>query len=92
MEHGLERAQRLRELAALSEDTGLVPSTHVVAHNHLLFQIQGISALFWLLWASRVSVAQTHMQTNTQIDMKYKLSKPERKAVESNTHTRDVNF
>lgn len=28
-------AQQLRTLAAFPEDLGSVPSTHVVAHNHL---------------------------------------------------------
>ena len=30
-----ETAQRLRALAALAEDLSLIPSTHMVAHNHL---------------------------------------------------------
>ena len=30
-----EKAQWLRALAALSEDPGSVPSTHMVANNHL---------------------------------------------------------
>ena len=33
--HGIEMAQQLRALAALVEDPGLIPSTHVVAHNSL---------------------------------------------------------
>lgn len=31
-----EMAHPLRKLAALPEDCGFIPSTHVVAHNHLL--------------------------------------------------------
>jgi hypothetical protein len=30
-----DTAQWIRTLAALAEDTGPVPSTHMVAHNHL---------------------------------------------------------
>ena len=35
-------AQRLRALGALSEDPGLVPSTHMMAKNHLQVQFQGL--------------------------------------------------
>ena len=31
--------------AALAEDPGLVPSTHIMAHNHPLFQLQ------WIQWS-----------------------------------------
>ena len=34
-----EMAQRLSALAALPEDPGLIPSTHMVAHNHLWYEI-----------------------------------------------------
>jgi hypothetical protein len=34
--------QRLRALAALAEDPGLIPSTHMVAHNHFKLYFQGI--------------------------------------------------
>jgi hypothetical protein len=37
-----EMAQWLRALAALAKDLGLVPSTHRVAHNHLILQFQRI--------------------------------------------------
>ena len=30
-----EMVQQLRALAALAEDMGLVPNTHVATHNHL---------------------------------------------------------
>lgn len=33
---------RLGALAAFAEDTVLVPSTHLVAQNHLSFRFQGI--------------------------------------------------
>lgn len=35
-------AQQLRALAALPEDPGSVPSTHMAAHNCLKLQFQGI--------------------------------------------------
>lgn len=37
-----EMAQWVREYTALVEDSGLVPSTHTVAHNHLKLHFQGI--------------------------------------------------
>jgi hypothetical protein len=37
-----EMAQRLKALAALPEDPGSIPSTHMVAHNCLQLQFQGI--------------------------------------------------
>jgi hypothetical protein len=35
-------AQWLRALALLPEDSGLIPSTHMMAHNHLQLQFQEI--------------------------------------------------
>lgn len=35
-------AQWLRALAALEEDLGLVPSTHMLVFNHLKLQFHGI--------------------------------------------------
>jgi hypothetical protein len=37
-----EMAQQLRELAALPEDWGLIPSTHMAAHKSLELQLQRI--------------------------------------------------
>lgn len=39
-------AQRSIALTVLPEDLGSIPSTHIVAHNHLYLQSQGI--LLWL--------------------------------------------
>lgn len=36
------KVQRFGALVALTEDLGLVPSTHVVGHRHLYLQFQGI--------------------------------------------------
>ena len=36
-----EAALRLTALTALLEDLSLTPSTHMVAHSHLLAQLQG---------------------------------------------------
>jgi hypothetical protein len=37
-----EMPQTLRALAALSEDLEKIPSTHMMANNHLQLQFQGI--------------------------------------------------
>jgi hypothetical protein len=39
-------AQWLRALAALPEDLGSVPRTHVADHNHLELQLQSTKCLF----------------------------------------------
>jgi hypothetical protein len=38
-------AQQARALAALLEDPGSVPNTHMVAHSNLQFHFQGIQCL-----------------------------------------------
>ena len=43
-----EIAHWLRGMAALPEDPGSIPITHMAAHNHLKLQFQGSDALFWL--------------------------------------------
>ena len=56
-----KRAQGLRTLAALPEDPGLIPSTHMAAHISLQLQFQGIQ---WPLLLSRVMHAcRTHKLT-----------------------------
>jgi hypothetical protein len=40
-----ELAQRLRALTALTEDLGLIPSTHTVAYSYPELQFQGIGCL-----------------------------------------------
>ena len=35
-------AQQLRALTVIAEDLGLVPNTHMVAHNCLWLKFQGI--------------------------------------------------
>lgn len=42
-----EMAERLRELADLSEDPDLILSTHMVTHNHWNFTSKGSDVLFW---------------------------------------------
>ena len=56
-------AQQLKALAALAEDPGLVPSTHIVANNHLQLQFQDISGLCRHLvhtWYTDRHKASTH--------------------------------
>lgn len=58
-------AQQLRLLAALVEDPGLVPSFHVVPHNHLQLQLQESSTLFWTrhqehAWSISLHAGKTH--------------------------------
>jgi hypothetical protein len=52
--------QELRNLAVLPEDSGSIPSTHIVAHSLLELQSQGSNALFWTLWALHHGVQNTH--------------------------------
>lgn len=42
--------QQLGALAILAKDLGLVPSTHMAAHNHLQFQFRP-NTVFWSLRA-----------------------------------------
>jgi hypothetical protein len=39
------------EALLLLQDSGLIPSTHVAAQNHLLFQVTRPDTLFWHPWA-----------------------------------------
>ena len=36
-----EMVQRLRAPPILAEDLGSIPSTHIMAHSHLQFQLRG---------------------------------------------------
>lgn len=63
LEGAREMVQGLRALAALSEDSGSIPSIYVVARNSLLLQFQGFWCPLWLLWVPRYTCgAQTHTQ------------------------------
>jgi hypothetical protein len=44
-------AQQLKWLAVLAKDPGSVPSTHIVAHDHLGRQFQCGHTLFRPMWA-----------------------------------------
>lgn len=59
-----EMAERLRALAAVKEDVGLIPSTHLEAHN---CRPRGSNTLFWPPGALHTSDAQTNMETPTHI-------------------------
>ena len=50
--------QQVRVLAALGEEPGSIPSTHIVAKKLL----RGSSALFWASWVPATHTTQTYMQ------------------------------
>lgn len=52
-------AQKLRALVILTEDLGLVPSTHREANNSVLKES---NALFWPLRATGMHTVHIHMQ------------------------------
>ena len=60
-------AQWLRESAAVTEDPGLVPSTHTAAHNHLNSNSLGSSALFRFSWALHACDIHTYIHTYIHI-------------------------
>jgi hypothetical protein len=68
-------AQWLKPLATLPEDTVLVPSPNIVAHNHLYFQFQGSNTLFWPLWAAGMHANKTliHVKIFSNFKKKKKL-------------------
>lgn len=53
---GGQRVQWLRTLAILAEDPGSIPSTHMVLHNHLSLQSQGIQCPL----LNSVAIRHTH--------------------------------
>jgi hypothetical protein len=53
---GLGTGEMVWDLKALAENLGLVPSTHMVAHNHLSLQIQGV----WCPLLASLSTRCTH--------------------------------
>lgn len=67
-----EMAQQLRVLAAFVRDPGLVPSTHLIVHNRLSLQFQGV----WLSLMSFKGTTQMcyrHIYSqNTHIENKNK--------------------
>lgn len=56
-------AQWLRAFAALVEDPGLVPSTHMTSYNCLKLQFQGISCPLFTLEHQYKCDAHTYLQT-----------------------------
>ena len=60
--------QGLRALAALSEDSGSIPSIYVVARNSLLLQFQGIRCP--LLASTTVRYALLCIYTQSNIHLK----------------------
>lgn len=62
-------AQWLRSLAPPKQDPGLIPSTHMVAYNHLQLQFQGIQYHPWPLRALHAYSAQ--QSKHTYMENKY---------------------
>lgn len=58
-------AQPLRELAALPENAGWIPSTHVEAHDNVYLQTQEIHPPLDILSTRQAQGAQIYMQANT---------------------------
>ena len=59
-------SQQLRALAALAEDVGSVPSTHMMVYNHLLLMFQRAQYPILASIGNRLAhSAQTYMQANT---------------------------
>lgn len=56
-----EMVQSLRELAALMDDSGLIPNIHMVAHNYLGLWFQGILHPF--LASTERAVYMVHIHT-----------------------------
>lgn len=70
----MERAQQLRAIDTLTEDSSSVPSPHMVAHN-LSLQVHRSSTLFWPLWAPGVHAEHIHVgKTVTSIKLHFYLS------------------
>ena len=77
--HG-EMSQRLRELAALSEDLGSIPSTHTVAHGCLYPQFQGYTTLSWPLWTPDIQMVHTQKQAKYHYEQNARKGKTENKS------------
>jgi hypothetical protein len=61
-----EMARGLRALIALAEDTGLIPSTHMMAHNHPELWFQRIqSSLLTSVDPRHKHAAQIYMETKS---------------------------
>jgi hypothetical protein len=70
-------AQQLRVSIALAEDSDSVPSTHMVAHNHL--SSRGVVVFFWPLCIYVVHgciCRQEHPYTDKNKQMMYMISLP----------------
>lgn len=65
-----EVAQKLRALAALAEDLGLILGTHRETHNHLLFRSQGLQYLLLAFvgttgsWCTDIDAGQIPIKIN----------------------------
>ena len=64
-------AQQLRALAALPEDMGSVPRTHIVAHKWLKIQVQGIQHSLLAFMGTRYTARIDMHAGKTHIHMKY---------------------
>jgi hypothetical protein len=63
---GGEVAQWLRALTDLAGEPGLIPSSHMAAHNHLNSTFRGSDALYWAAGTSVVPTYTCRPDTLTQ--------------------------
>ena len=59
-------AQQLRVFAALPENLGTIPKTHMVAYDHLELQLQRIQR-FWVPPAPTLMCTYPHADTHNHI-------------------------
>ena len=58
-------AAQLRALAALPEDLGLIPNTHMAAHNYYNSSFRGCAAFFWPPLEPAYTCEYTYSDMNT---------------------------
>jgi hypothetical protein len=81
-------AQGLKVLAALAEDPGSNPSTHIVDPN-CNSSFRGSETLFWPLWAWHTLATQTYVQAKK--NQKTKKQKNKTKNKKKNQPTKQTN-
>ena len=82
-----EMAQGLKVLAALAEDPGSNPSTHIVDPN-CNSSFRGSETLFWPLWAWHTLATQTYVQAKNK---KTKNKKQKNPTNQPNKQTKNKN-
>lgn len=68
-------AQLLIVLGAIGRGPGFIPSTHMVAHNHVSSSSRGLNILFCLPWAPGMCTVHRHryVQTSTHTHKRIKI-------------------